>query len=97
MKPIPYFVMLLVVVVVACIDEFFLVKYGTVINELNPVGLWLINTGGVEFFAACKMFGTCIVVGWFTWGYHFNKKISTVCLAVTMLAMLSLLLFLFLA
>ena len=55
-----------VIVLAAAVDVYWAIKVQDNLQELNPVGRWLISIGGgdVALFMACKLVGTVLAV-WF--------------------------------
>lgn len=86
----------LIITFVASVDVYWSVKLADHLLEAeqNPIGVWLIQTGGVALFMACKLFGTVLAMSFLT--LLWNRR-SDICLAVIVpLSLLALWLFYYL-
>ena len=74
--------MRLFIVTVSALDVFLTIKFDNGIQELNPLGRWLmfIDSGDVALFMALKLLGTCTAC-WLMGVVYFHSK--RVGLAVT--------------
>jgi hypothetical protein len=61
---------------VSVVDQYFLIKYVTYEDELNPIGQYLLKQGGIPLFASAKMLGTVLALCWLVHGYHRNIKFT---------------------
>ena len=65
-----------IILSVSSIDQYCLIKYVNYDNELNPIGQYLIQQGGIPLFASVKMFGTTIVASLLVIGYNINPFVA---------------------
>jgi hypothetical protein len=85
----------LIIGLVSAIDVYLTIRYAATINELNPLGNYLMHIGGVELFMGLKMYGTILVLGALAFLYHRRKSMGLVVSTGVCMAQLALLGFLF--
>ena len=73
-----YFTLLWVIAVISCVDLYWAIRIGDVLLdfELNPLGVYLMELGGLSLFMAAKMLGTILSLSILYWLYKRKPKIA---------------------
>ena len=80
MKKFLYLFMWWGIAIVSCIDLYWAIHIGDNLREieLNPLGVYLMDVGGLELFMASKMIGTILVLSALSCMYKKKPKIGWV-------------------
>ena len=92
-----YFTLLWVIAVISCVDLYWAIRIGDVLLdfELNPLGVYLMEVGGLALFMAVKMFGTILSLFILYWLYKRKPKMSWCVIIPVVLLQISLFYYLF--
>lgn len=86
-----------IIVMASAVDVYWAIKVQDDLEELNPIGRWLISIGGgdVALFMACKLLGTVLAVWLMGLLYSKRAKIALLSTLGVALFQVALVLFLF--
>ena len=92
-----YFTLLWVIAVISCVDVYWAIQIGDKLIdvELNPLGVYLMEIGGLGLFMSVKMFGTILSLSILYWLYKQRPKMAWCVIIPVALLQISLFYYLF--